>query len=771
MLLHSPPRSDNLLLPKTPSKKRLATTWQQRVENNENGDPNINRVEEVPLLRRSTRISQQINTSSKADNPIKQRKTRAQKKKSSSSLLEQAKLASTAKVILKDCQLPSNKLKRTLPTSPLANKPAKKKSKSSDESSVDEEDVNSNDLPPSKIINHISTRAPENLDSTIVSGNGVQLDDTNNVKSVADDQFSHGSSVAKKAEIKKLHEIENKEHCKVPHNSPDILPNSCISTEPNNATDAVSPASEIASKKIGQPDLSDTNKTPNELAQKIIVPDTHSVVSVNEVNSLTTKTSHQQATAMTNKESEVKSSEPQISLPSNENDICNDIRQSQRLSNPQRNEIGVKNGIRRSLRLFKQDCVKSKPVSKEATDPVLLVKNQDDPMIEREIISQKPESKPTVVNQEKQFTKADPPATALSCVNAHAKFLAPSDPHATPLGPSNVPATYLGPSDPLAQSLGPSDPHLTSLSLSDPPATSLGPSDPHPKSLCLPDPPATSQGPSDSHPTSLCLSDPPATTLGPSDPHAASLSTSELSHHFATALNTPESSHSRLKDLNSRVLDQEAANSVSGANDIANMDRKPTNSDVHVANINSENVDAHLQKNVVQTTPKRQPTRRSARLSRRVSKVSSGFVRRTSRRSSRKSSHYKKPISLKRVEVPMENIGIENDGNVNDCAEVTCQEHSSSSNSEDDFPKLSSTTINTPKNSYNVRYYNYFHYTYMYYIPSFHSRSFFEIFKSVCVKIKKYMHEYFLPLMPEIISTNGNISLCLNYTMKILGSR
>ena len=101
---------------------------------------------------------------------------------------------------------------------------------------------------------------------------------------------------------------------------------------------------------------------------------------------------------------------------------------------------------------------------------------------------------------------------------------------------------------------------------------------------------------------------------------------------------------------------------------------------------------------VISESPK--PVRRSTRLSKRVSKVSTGYSRRSSRRLSCRSGYFKKPLSLKQVEVQLDDVGpgisdfVKSEFSVKKelgekMLSNTGSEHSSTE-SEDDAPKMTS---------------------------------------------------------------------------------
>ena len=137
-------RSDNLLLPKTPSKKRHHTALQKLI-NNENSNPNVlPQVDEdlPPPVKRTTRNSRRNNPKQEQNEPRTTRSTRGRLKKSQLEI-EQNKVTFVDEsnkelhVIEGQSSRESSKatktLKRTSSTSPLSSKPVKKKSRSSDE--------------------------------------------------------------------------------------------------------------------------------------------------------------------------------------------------------------------------------------------------------------------------------------------------------------------------------------------------------------------------------------------------------------------------------------------------------------------------------------------------------------------------------------------------------------------------------------------------------------------------------------------------------------
>jgi hypothetical protein len=179
------------LLPKTPSKKRHRKVIRDR-SNQENIDPNISpkaSAEESSPVKRTTRSSRRNNPAPSQDEPTKKRNSKGRAKKS-----EQLKVAfvSESKVVI-EVKSPAKvcTLKRTSSTSPVSIKPVKKKSKSSDESSLLDEDsllkkqtstpVNAEPLQMlslSSIVDHSNTKPDAN---ELV--NVVEKDETNLLKS------------------------------------------------------------------------------------------------------------------------------------------------------------------------------------------------------------------------------------------------------------------------------------------------------------------------------------------------------------------------------------------------------------------------------------------------------------------------------------------------------------------------------------------------------------------------------------------------------------
>ena len=179
------------MLPKTPSKKRHRKVIRDR-SNQENIDPNIPpkaSAEESSPVKRTTRSSRRNNPAPSQDEPTKKRNSKGRAKKS-----EQLKVAfvSESKVVI-EVKSPAKvcTLKRTSSTSPVSIKPVKKKSKSSDESSLLDEDsllkkqtstpVNAEPLQMlslSSIVDHSDTKPDAN---ELV--NVVEKDETNLLKS------------------------------------------------------------------------------------------------------------------------------------------------------------------------------------------------------------------------------------------------------------------------------------------------------------------------------------------------------------------------------------------------------------------------------------------------------------------------------------------------------------------------------------------------------------------------------------------------------------
>ena len=175
MIFH---RSDNLLLPKTPSKTRHRKIVQDLC-NQENNDPNIVAQmpeDKPPQVKRTTRSSKRNDVSQVCEEPMKTRTTRSRAKKvepkseqSKVTFVENSKIKQVAGTIEllseKKKSIPSGKtLKRTSSTSPLSTKPIKKKSKSSDESCVIEDN-----LSDKQTSTPVGTKAPEALSLSLIT--------------------------------------------------------------------------------------------------------------------------------------------------------------------------------------------------------------------------------------------------------------------------------------------------------------------------------------------------------------------------------------------------------------------------------------------------------------------------------------------------------------------------------------------------------------------------------------------------------------------------
>ena len=171
-------RSDNLLLPKTPSKKRHRKIVQDLC-NQENDDPNnVAQMPEdkPPQVKRTTRNSKRNDVSQVCEEPMKTRTTRSRAKKvepkseqSRVTFVENSKIKQVPGTVEllseKKKSIPSGKtLKRTSSTSPLSTKPIKKKSKSSDESCVIEDD-----LSDEQTSTPVGTKAPEALSLSLIT--------------------------------------------------------------------------------------------------------------------------------------------------------------------------------------------------------------------------------------------------------------------------------------------------------------------------------------------------------------------------------------------------------------------------------------------------------------------------------------------------------------------------------------------------------------------------------------------------------------------------
>ena len=170
-------RSDNLLLPKTPSKKRHRKMFQDLC-NQENVSPNIlahAHEDDPPPVKRVTRNSKRNNPSQTFKEPVKTRTTRSRAKKSEPKS-EQSKVTfvdnSETKITINSNELStekkrsiskSNNLKRTSSTSPLSTKPIKKKSKSNDGISVSEDN-----LSDKQTSTPLSSEAPESLSLSLI---------------------------------------------------------------------------------------------------------------------------------------------------------------------------------------------------------------------------------------------------------------------------------------------------------------------------------------------------------------------------------------------------------------------------------------------------------------------------------------------------------------------------------------------------------------------------------------------------------------------------
>ena len=121
----------------------------------------------------------------------------------------------------------------------------------------------------------------------------------------------------------------------------------------------------------------------------------------------------------------------------------------------------------------------------------------------------------------------------------------------------------------------------------------------------------------------------------------------------------------------------------------------------------SDSQDEAPAETVISESPKQ--IRRSTRLSKRVSKVSTGYSRRSSRRSSCRPGYFKKPLSLKQVEVQLDDVGPginefvkpELSGEKELGKKMLSNSEHSSTESEDDAPMMSSAL---PTNAVQQRY-------------------------------------------------------------------
>ena len=209
-------RSDNLLLPKTPSKKRHRKVVQD-LSNQENSNPNILPEvpeEEPPPVKRTTRSSRRNNPPQIREEPIKTRNTRGRQKKSEPkadqtkvTFVDESKTVATVVKTPEKSSINSpsttKTLKRTSSTSPVSIKPVKKKSKSSDESLVDKDD-----LPVEQTSTPVSKEPPQALLLSAIVVEPEVKPNTNILVNTVDENDETKLLIAKRESLEKVKVVE-----------------------------------------------------------------------------------------------------------------------------------------------------------------------------------------------------------------------------------------------------------------------------------------------------------------------------------------------------------------------------------------------------------------------------------------------------------------------------------------------------------------------------------------------------------------------------------